>query len=136
MNKKMVFGIVFLSGILVLSEVSIHGNETIESQKQSHKNSANLIRYTKKESDLDTTEVVNVDDFADVNFVGMDENDIVFQINNGGFLSSTICDPETVKREYIEINPGDKLTAMTVSEAKEYYRTELKNYYASLKKER
>lgn len=127
MNKKKIFGFVCLSGCLFLPVIQICATETTESQQQSF----NILKQTIQK----VTEVVNVDNFTDHMFLDLEEDDIVFQVNGGGFLYSKTDDPETLIQSFIENNGAVELEATTVSEAKEFYKTQLDNAITSAQQE-
>lgn len=122
---KSLLGILFLSGCLFLTVNNIYAVETTESQKQSLKIPKHTLDNAKEESD--------VTDFTDNLFLGLEENDIVYQVNGGGFLSSTVTEHKTLKKQFEESNRGVKLKAVTVSQAKNYYKKQLEKHFVSEK---
>ncbi len=68
-------------------------------------------------------------------FPGLKDDELVVQVNEGGFLHSDITDAETTKKEFEELNEGVKCKIMTVGQAKEIYKKEfLISYGTSLDK--
>ena len=74
---------------------------------------------------------INLETYIDDLFSEMDDEDIVFKVNNGGYLYSTKIDSNQLKDDFLRLNKGVKLKKMTVLEAKEDVKNNLIDDYLS-----
>ncbi|CDD50069.1 uncharacterized protein BN599_00827 [Firmicutes bacterium CAG:308] len=74
---------------------------------------------------------INLETYIDDLFSEMDDEDIVFKVNNGGYLYSTKIDNNQLKDDFLRLNKGVKLKKMTVLEAKEDVKNDLIDDYLS-----
>lgn len=100
MEKRKIIYIIFLSTLFAMSNFNIKANDEINSI-------------------LVCSDQIDLEEYLDDLFPEMEDEDIIFQVNNGGYLFSTKVDSEQLKDDFLRLNKDAKLKELTVKEAKD-----------------
>ena len=107
-----------LSGVLCLSGVSIYANEQMPDEK---------IVQNINDSIHCATEAVDTENFTQKLFTELEDSDYVLQMDEGGYLYSTVKGAEELEQEFKANNGNAGLKKVTVFEAKDDLQAELEN---------
>lgn len=120
--KKKFLTLLLLVGTLILTGFQVY---TVEEAKAEKTNKESDLEVTKETSESETKQYL--EDYESNLFPGLEDDQIIYQVNNGGFLSGKPgTDSEKLKEEFEKDNEGITLTPFTVAEAKEYLRNQIK----------
>jgi len=72
---------------------------------------------------------IDLEEYIENMFCELEDDDIVYQVNHGGYLFSTSVDSNQLKEDFLNLNKDAKLTKMTVKQAKKKTKYELIDDY-------
>lgn len=126
--KKKFLTLLLLVGTLILTGIQVYTIEAAKAEnvkKIEKTNKGNDLEVTKETSESETKQYL--EDYESNLFPGLEDDQIIYQVNNGGFLyGKPGTDSEKLKEEFEKDNEGITLTPFTVAEAKEYLRNQIK----------
>lgn len=105
-----------LSGVLCLSGINIYANEQSPDQK---------IVQNINDSIHFASEAVDVKNFTQNLFTELDDDVYVLQLDEGGYLYSTIKKIEDLEQDFKAINENPDFKRITVAKAKEKLEADL-----------